>query len=64
MKLLLLIEGLLQFFDLPAAIAAPVFVGWIADEYSYRLGFRIVACLIIIGSLAVLAAKPPKDIYR
>ena len=58
------IGGLLQFFDLPAAIAAPVFVGWIADEYSYRLGFRIVACLIIIGSLAVLAAKPPKDIYR
>jgi OFA family oxalate/formate antiporter-like MFS transporter len=59
------IGGLLQFFDLPAAIAAPVFVGWIADEYSYRLGFRIVAGLIIIGSLAVLAAKPPpKDIYR
>ena len=56
------IGGLLQFFDLPAAIAAPVFVGWIADESSYRLGFQIVAGLIIFGSVAVLAAKPPPKI--
>ena len=53
------IGGLLQFFDLPATVAAPFLVGWIADTTSYRLGFQIVAFLVIIGSACVLFANKP-----
>jgi dipeptide/tripeptide permease len=48
------------FFDLPAAVAAPFLVGWIADVASYRLGFQIIAVLVILGSFAVLAARRPE----
>jgi sugar phosphate permease len=54
------IGGLLQFFDLPATVAAPFLVGWIADVYSYRLGFQVIAVMVILGSLAVLAARRPE----
>lgn len=54
------IGGFLQFFDLPATVAAPFLVGWIADVTSYRLGFQIVAVLVIIGSIGVLATKRPQ----
>jgi len=54
------IGGLLVFFDLPAAVAAPFLVGWIADVASYRLGFQIIAVLVILGSFAVLAARRPE----
>jgi sugar phosphate permease len=53
------IGGFLQFFDLPATVAAPFLVGWIADTTSYRLGFQIVAFLVIIGSVCVLFANKP-----
>jgi hypothetical protein len=35
-------------------------VGWIADVASYRLGFQIIAVLVILGSFAVLAARRPE----
>ena len=54
------IGGLLQFFDLPVTVAAPVFVGYIADVWDYRLGFQIVAVFVVLGALFVLAAHPPK----
>ena len=53
------IGGLLQFFDLPATVAAPFLVGWIADVASYRLGLHIIAVVVIVGSLGVLAATRP-----
>tara|TARA_Y100000588_G_C14276254_1_gene934472 strand:+ start:1688 stop:2962 length:1275 start_codon:yes stop_codon:yes gene_type:complete len=54
------IGGLLQFFDLPVTVASPVFVGYIADVWDYRLGFQIVAGFVALGALFVLAAHPPK----
>ncbi|MQF99009.1 MAG: MFS transporter [SAR202 cluster bacterium] len=53
------IGGFLQFVDLPATVAAPFLVGWIADTTSYRLEFQIVAVLVIIGSICVLLANRP-----
>lgn len=54
------IGGLLQFFDLPMTVAAPFLVGWIADVASYRLGFQVIAVMVIVGSLAVLATRRPE----
>ena len=57
------IGGLLQFVDLPATVAAPIWVGLLADSLpdGYRLGFKIVAVTMVIAALIILTATRPRD---
>ena len=56
------IGGFLQFVDLPATVAAPIWVGWLADVLpdGYRLGFKIVAITMLIAAVIILLARRPK----
>jgi sugar phosphate permease len=57
------IGGLLQFVDLPATVAAPIWVGFLADSLpnGYRLGFKIIAATMVIAAVIILAARRPRD---
>ena len=55
------ISGLLQFVDLPGTVMGPIFVGWMVDTFdSYRLGFRVVAMFLVVGSVALFIARRPQ----
>jgi sugar phosphate permease len=56
------IGGFLQFVDLPATVAAPIWVGYLADTVpgGYRLGFKIIAGIMVIAATAVLLARRPR----
>ena len=56
------IGGFLQFVDLPATVAAPIWVGYLADTVpgGYRLGFKIIAGIMVIAAAAVLSARRPR----
>ena len=57
-----MVGGFLQFVDLPATVAAPVWVGFLADNLpdGYRLGFKIIASIMVLAALAVLASRRPR----
>ena len=56
------IGGFLQFVDLPATVAAPIWVGYLADTMpgGYRLGFKIIAGIMVIAATSVLMARRPR----
>ena len=56
------IGGLLQFVELPAIVIAPVWVGWMADALTdgYRIAFRIMAVILIIGAVFILLSRRPR----
>lgn len=56
------IGGVLTLVDLPAAVAAPIWVGRLADTLpgGYRLGFKIVAGLLAIAAVPMLLARRPR----
>ncbi|MBI2886127.1 MAG: MFS transporter [Chloroflexi bacterium] len=57
------ISGLIRVVDLAGNVAGPVAVGWAFDNAGgvegYRLAFRAIAVLNLLGALAILAAAPP-----
>ena len=57
------ISGLLQFVDLPATVAAPIWVGWLADTLpdGYRLGFKIIAFTMVVAAAVILFARRPEE---
>jgi sugar phosphate permease len=57
------VGGFLQFVDLPATVAAPWFIGFLADEIAggYRIGFKLIALFVLIAVFAILAAKRPRE---
>lgn len=57
------IGGLLQFVDLPATVAAPIWIGFLADSLpgGYRIGFKAIAFIIIFAAIAVLFARRPQE---
>ena len=57
------ISGLLQFVDLPATVAAPIWVGWLADTLpdGYRIGFKIIALTMGIAAVVILFARRPEE---
>ena len=57
------IGGFLQFVDLPATVAAPIWVGWLADTFpdGYRLGFKIVALTMVVAAVSILFARRPRE---
>ena len=59
------IGGLLQFFDLPATVAAPFLVGWIADVASYRIGLNTMSGVWIVVLFRRHAGcwPPPLQLY-
>ena len=56
------VGGLLQFVDLPATVAAPWFIGFLADEIAggYRVGFKLIALFVSTAVVAILLAKRPR----
>ncbi len=56
------IGGLLQFVELPAIVAAPIWVGWMADVLpnGYRIAFRIMAVILIVGAAFILLSRRPR----
>ena len=56
------IGGFLQLVDLPAAVAAPIWIGWMADVLpgGYRLGFQIIAVTLVIAAVSILLARRPR----
>jgi sugar phosphate permease len=56
------IGGFLQFVDLPATASAPVWIGFLADNFTggYRIGFQILAGMLVIAALAVLLIHRPR----
>jgi MFS family permease len=56
------IGGFLQFVDLPATVAAPIWVGYLADTLpgGYRIGFKIIAATLVIAVVAILLARRPR----
>ena len=57
------VGGFLQFVDLPATVAAPWFIGFLADEVAggYRVGFKLIALFVFIAVIAILFAKRPRE---
>ena len=57
------ISELLQFVDLPATVAAPIWVGWLADTLpdGYRLGFKIIALTMAVAAVVILFARRPEE---
>ena len=57
------IAGLIRVVDLAGNVGGPVAVGWAFDNAGgvegYRLAFRAIAALNLLGALAILAAVPP-----
>ena len=58
------IGGLLSFVDLPATVAAPIWVGWLADTIpgGYRLGFKAIAVILVVGAGCILLARRPRPL--
>ena len=56
------IGGLLSFVDLPATVAAPIWVGWLADSVpgGYRIGFKIIAMILLVAAASILMARRPR----
>jgi MFS family permease len=56
------IGGLLSFVDLPATVAAPIWVGWLADSIpgGYRIGFKIIATLMVVAAVSILMTRRPR----
>ena len=56
------IGGLLSFVQLPAAVSAPIWVGWLADILpgGYRIGFKVIAATLVVGALCILLARRPR----
>jgi hypothetical protein len=59
------VGGFLQFVDLPATVAAPWFIGFLADEIAggYRLGFKLIALFVLIAVLRYLRQNGPESRY-
>jgi MFS family permease len=56
-----IIRGWLQSLSLPITIAAPVVAGYLADvQGTYRPTFIGMALVMLVGSVLVLLATPPK----
>ncbi len=55
------IGGFLSFVDLPATVAGPIWIGWLADNISdgYRVGFQIIAATLVLGAVSILLARRP-----
>ena len=55
------IGGLLSFVDLPATVAAPIWVGWLADSVpgGYRIGFMIIAAIMVVAAACILMTRRP-----
>ncbi|MBI4299332.1 MAG: MFS transporter [Chloroflexi bacterium] len=56
------IGGALQFVQLPASVAAPYWVGYVADVLpsGYRVAFKIIAVLLVLASGSILLARRPR----
>jgi sugar phosphate permease len=56
------IGGLLSFVDLPATVAAPIWVGWLADSVpgGYRIGFKIIAIILLVAAATILMTRRPR----
>ena len=56
------IGGFIQIVDLPASVAAPIWVGWLADVLpgGYRVGFQAIAATLVIGAVSILLARRPR----
>ena len=56
------IGGFSQFAHLPAAVAAPIWVGWLADAIpdGYRVAFKITSVLLVAAALTILLARRPR----
>ena len=56
------IGGFLQFVDLPATVAAPIWVGYLADTLpgGYRIGFKIIAATLVLAVVFILLARRPR----
>ena len=57
------IGGILTIVDLPSSVAAPIWIGYLADVLpgGYRLGFRIIAFSLIIAATSMLLATRPRS---
>ena len=57
------IGGLLTFVELPATVAAPIWVGWLADTLpgGYRIGLKVIAAMLIVGAFSILMARRPRS---
>ena len=56
------IGGVMQFVNLPAAVAAPIWVGWLADALpdGYPIGFQIIAASMVVAAISILLARRPR----
>ncbi|MSQ22521.1 MAG: MFS transporter [Dehalococcoidia bacterium] len=56
------IGGFINFMNLPATVAAPVWMGWLADELpgGYSLGFKIIAATLAVAAVCILLARRPR----
>ncbi len=56
------IGGLIGLVNLPASVAAPIWVGFLADTVpgGYRVALRIMAVLVLIAAFAILWARRPR----
>lgn len=55
------IGGVLTLVDLPATVAAPIWVAWLADAVpgGYRLAFKIIGGTLAIAAVSILLARRP-----
>ena len=56
------IGGFINFLNLPAVIATPIWVGWLADMFpdGYRLAFLIISASLLVAALCMLVAQRPR----